>query len=80
MWEECHRKGAVSPNAWQRLATSGSHQDQRWENHPLRVFGPRNTRKWKLKFARQNALKRINAHVGCDFLFDDHFIRGNAAN
>ena len=49
--------------------------------HPLRIFGPcpRSTRKWEQIFDRQNSMERINARVGRNFLFDDHFIRGKAS-
>ena len=35
-------------------------------------------RKWKQALVQRNALERINACVGRDFLLDDHFLRGKS--
>ena len=49
--------------------------------HLMHIFGPClcNTRKWKQIFDRRNALERINARVGRDFLLNNHFLRGKFA-
>ena len=75
--DECHRMGSLSPKARQRVVRIKINDGK----HPLRIFDPcpRRTRKWKKIYARRNALERINARVGRDFLFDDRFIRGKAS-
>ena len=75
--DDCHRMGVISPNTKQRIMRIKTNDGK----HPMRTFGPcpRNTRKLKQTFDRRNSLERFNVRVGCDFLLDDHFLRGKSA-